>query len=336
MRARAAFRLGQAIGLVVAIVIVIAYAMLGDVLRLTADQEQDDVLLWLYANDAAPGQHLQGRAWIDAPDDVWIAGVNVNADGDKIGIDDCTGDCKSHTVDFDFTVPADAHDSVMVDFDVVPRPNQDRRHFGQEIPLYSHGMSALRRIGKAGLALALLVAQAALLFLLGRRALRRGKDRSPLWLVPVAAIGLVVFVPLLIDALRLHGVWLDAVAVGAWTAAAFAIADRLNLRVGLQPYVANQLLVDVPASDPFRGAAAVAPIKPVEDVENAWLAVGLLVRRVGGALVITAPGKQIAVVPVPRSESFGGEPLAFRASHSELAELLVATASNVLGEMRLP
>ena len=96
------------------------------------------------------------------------------------------------------------------------------------------------------------------------------------------------------------------------------------------------MLIDMAADMPFRGASMVAPIRPVEDLENVWLAVGLAVRRAGRDLIVTAPGGPFAVVPVPASASFGGEPLRFRANDSELAELMVATASNLLGEMRLP
>lgn len=60
-----------------------------------------------------------------------------------------------------------------------------------------------------------------------------------------------------------------------------------------------------------------------------------MVRRAGSDLIVTAPEGRFAVVPVPRSESFGGEPLAFRANDSELAQLLVVAAGSVLGEYRL-
>jgi hypothetical protein len=44
---------------------------------------------------------------------------------------------------------------------------------------------------------------------------------------------------------------------------------------------------------------------------------------------------RFAVVPVPASESFGAEPLVFRANDDELAKAIVSAAGTVLGELRL-
>ena len=63
MTARGAYRLGQGIGALVAIGVVIAFTMLGETLRLIADDADHDVLVWFYDSDAAPGQRLTGRAW---------------------------------------------------------------------------------------------------------------------------------------------------------------------------------------------------------------------------------------------------------------------------------
>ena len=140
--------------------------------------------------------------------------------------------------------------------------------------------------------------------------------------------------PLVIDAARLHGVWFDAVALAAWAAGAYAVADRLNRRIGFTRYEVVQLMVDVAATDAFREANVSVPIRPVDELANAWAALGLNVERAGRDLIVTGPGKRIAIARVPRSESVGGEPLWFRASDAEYAELLVASASDVLGELR--
>jgi len=334
MTARGAYRLGQGIGLLVAIVLVIAFALLGDALRLTADDADGDVLVWFYDSDAAPGQRLAGRVWVDGVSTT-VVGADVKLIGEKLGVDDCPADCKSSYADFDFKIPEDVGESVTLDVSVETRPGPEWKQFKRVVPLYSRGMSALRRVGKAVLALALLGIQALLLFGLARRATRRQKDPSGFWLVPVIAAGYLGFVPLMIDALRLHGLWFDAVALAAWFAGASWLATRLDRHVGLASYAAHLMMVEMPADAPFRGAASVAAIRPIEDVENAWLAVGLTVRRAGADLIVTAPGGAFAVVPVPASASFGGEPLTFRASDPDLAELMVSAATNVLGELRI-
>jgi hypothetical protein len=52
-------------------------------------------------------------------------------------------------------------------------------------------------------------------------------------------------------------------------------------------------------------------------------------------LIVTQRRGRFAVVPVPGSESFGSEPLVFRANDSELAKALVAAAGTVLGELSI-
>ena len=333
MTGRTAFRVGQAIGWVVAVAIVIGYAMLGDALRLTADDADGDVLIWFYDGDAAPGQHMQGRAWVDG-DENWVVGVDVMFYGAKIGVDDCPADCQASSADFDFTIPATAKTGDELDIDVETKPGYRHTRFKRALAVTSPRMSALRRAGKAGLALAALAAQAGLLFLLARRALRRQRSPSPFWLLPVVAAGYLAFVPLAIDVTRLHGVWFDGVGLAAWAAAAYAVADRLNRRIGLARFEVVQLLHDMAGADAYREANVSVPIRPVDDLANAWAALGLNVERAGRDLIVTGPGKRIAIVHVPRSESVGGEPLVFRASDAEYADLLVAAASDVLGELR--
>lgn len=333
MTGRSAFRLGQAIGAVVVLAIVVAYAALDQILLLTADDSAGDVLIWYDDADAAPGDRLHGHVWLDGAG--WIVGVDVMMWQDKIGVDDCPADCKASSVDFDFTLPADlASPRTTVDVVVETRPGPHQVSFRRALPLHSPIGSALRRVGKAGLALLAVGVQGALLFALARRALRRQRDQSPLWLIPVVAVGFFTFVPLAAHAVRLRGLWFDGVAIVVWASATYAVADRLNRRLGLQRFAAAPILVDMPASDAFRSAAVSAPIRPVEDLVTAWTAVGLVVRRSGRDLIVTAPDGQLAIVPVPRSESVGGDPLVLRASDPEIAELMVAVASDVLGELR--
>lgn len=325
MTGRSAWQVGRALGVLVAFAIVIAYAMLGDVLRLTADDIDHDVMVWFYDADAAPGQTLHARAWVDGTN-TDVIGVRVAYYGDTIG--------ESDDGDVAFTLPANAKSGDELDIVVKTKPDFELTSFKRVLELTSPVMSALRRAGKAGLAIVLLAIQAALLFGILRRALRRQRVASAFWLAPVLAVGYLAFVPLAIDVTRLHGVWFDGVALAAWALAAYALADRLNRRIGLARFEVVQLMVDVVATDAFRESNVSVPIKPVDDLANAWSALGLMVERAGRDLIVTGPGKRIAIVNISRSESVGGEPLVFRASDAEYADLLVAAASDVLGELR--
>jgi len=322
---RSAWQVGRAIGVLVAIAIVIAYAMLGEVLALTADDADHNVLVWFYDADAAPGQTLHARAWVDGVD-TEVVGVKVAYYDDVLG--------ESDDGDVAFTVPANARSGDELDLVVKTKPDFELTSFKRVLDVTSPVMSALRRAGKAGLALVLLAVQAVLLFGIQRWALRRQRVASAFWIAPVLAVGYLAFVPLAIDVTRLHGVWFDGVALAAWAAGAYAVADRLNRRIGLARYEAVQLLHDMAGTDAYRESNVSAPIRPVDDLANAWSALGLNVERAGRDLIVTGPGKRIAIVAVPRSESVGGEPLVFRASDSDYADLLVAAASDVLGELR--
>jgi hypothetical protein len=338
MRARTAFRLGQGIGALVAFaILILAFAWEG-FLRLTSDAESKDLVLWSYDRDAAPGQTLEGRVWSAGPniENVYVY-QQIDADHVEIlGNSFAESGHASNTLDFSFKVPDNVAPGSTLAVEYEVRTATDQPDIERRIPILTRAESMLRRIGKGALAIGCWAAVIALLFLLKRRGMRRVKDPSPLWLVPVVVAGGVSFVPLLEQATRLHGSLVFGLALAAWAVVAFAVAERLNRRLGLVRYHAEPLMIESAPDQPFRGAEVVAPIKPVEDVENAWIAVGMVVRHAGRDLIVTVPGGAFAVVPVPRSESFGGGPLVFQASDSELAELLVATASNVLGEMRLP
>jgi hypothetical protein len=336
MTGPSAFRLGQGIGGLIAIGLVILYAMRGDFLRLTSDDARRNIVLWTYDRDAAPGQTLGGRAWLDS-ESGWIVGVNVYVGGERIAQDDCPGDCRDRWVDFAFAVPKDIEPGrrIGVEFEVITRPDDDTERFNAEVPIYSRGMSMLRRIGKGGLAIACLAAVAALVFGLKRLAIRRAREPSGLWLVPVVAAGVFTFVPLTEQATRLHGWWFVGVALAAWAAGVFTLAERFHRRIGLSTFTATPVLIETGPDGGYRGAQVTTPIKPVDDLEAAWSAAGLTARRAGSDLIITKPRGLFAVVPMPASESFGSEPLTFRANDSELAKAIVLAAGTVLGELRM-
>jgi hypothetical protein len=102
--------LGQGIGALVAFAILIIAFAWGDFLRLTADAETKQLVLWSYDRDAAPGQTLDGRLWADGHE---IANVYVYQliDADHVEI---LGEAfaerehESNTLDFTFKVPEGA------------------------------------------------------------------------------------------------------------------------------------------------------------------------------------------------------------------------------------
>ena len=342
MTARSAFRLGQAIGSLVALAIVIVAFAWGDFLRLTADEQNRDAVVWIYDRDAAPGQTIAGRAWIEAGEvtSVEVARWLHRNDPDRMKVEllgETFGERPlGSSLDFTFHVPDDAAPGDTLDLSIeIRREGRDIPDLTHSLTLISPGASVLRRIGKGGLAILLLGGLAALAFALKRRALRRSTEESPLWVVPAVVIGGMTFVPLVEQATRLHGWWFYGLALAAWAVAGFAIGERLNRRLGLTAYSAVPMLVDMEAHQAFRDAKVETPIRPIDDLENAWSAVGLVVRRAGRDLIVTGPGKRFAIVPVPRSETVGSEPLVLRTNDADFVDLLVASASDVLGELRV-
>ncbi len=331
MTARSAFRLGQGIGTLVAIAIVVFAFAWDDVVRWTADETGDHFAAWFYDTDAAEGEVLDARVRVDSGQ---LTGVRVYAHDDEIGGTIVRGPSElAASLLFEYRVPAEVGETLELTVAIHTTRGETIR-FPHRVTVISRTASALRRLAKGGLALALFAAATVLVFALKRRALRRGGQESPLWLVPVVLIGAVSFVPLAEQATRGNGPWFFAVMLAGWAAAGFALAERLNRRIGLAPYTAVPMLVDMEGHEAFRDPSVRAPIRPIADLENAWSAIGLLVRRAGRELIVTGPGGRIAVVPVPASELVGGGPLVVRASEPEFADLLIAAASDVLGELR--
>lgn len=331
MKARWALRLGQGIGGLVAMAVVMVATSWASFLRMTADEQDRDLVVWSYDNDAAPGEHLDGRAWVDGRD---VRGVRVSTATTRVGGGLVVDGHPEDTLDFAFAIPRRAAPGDTLDLRIDVQTSAGTYTVTRRLTLVSRTASALRRIGKGALAIVLLGALAGIVFVVKRRALHRSCDENPLWLAPVVLLGGAWFVSLVEQATRWYGAWFYAVALAGGAAGAFAIADRLNRRIGLVRYTAVPMLVELEAQDAFRGATMRAPIRPVAELENAWSAIGLVVRRAGRELIITGPGKRIAVVPVPASRIVGGRPLVVRASEPDFAELLVSAASNVLGELR--
>lgn len=336
MTVRSAIRVGQGLVALVAIAMAVDLVAGDTLIRLFADEQNRNAVVWLYDRDAAPGQTIEGRAWLadggllNVDVDRWIdrdqssmqiaeLGQTFFSDGERAG-------------SFSFTIPANAAPGDTVDLDIdVWEVGLHEIQLRHSLTLVSRGVSVLHRFGKALLALGLLAGLATVVFALKRRALRRASEESRLWVIPAGLAGAASFVPLVEQATRLHSWGFFGAALVAWIYAGYAVAEHLNRRVGLARYTAVPLLAEMAG----RGEIASVPARPVGDLETAWAAVGLLVRCVDRELLVTGPGNRFAIVSVPASELAGDAPLRFRASSGEFADLLVASASDVLGELRI-
>jgi hypothetical protein len=319
---RAAYRVGQAIGAVILFGLLAGYFLVGELRHMTADLHDHNLAVWIYGNDAAPGDHVKGRVWLDEDKANihsvhvyhWTSTENVDLFGSTFGDDSHPSD----TLDFDFLVPANAAPDSDLTLEIDVRSTADESRVRYDLPIYRKTTALLRRIGKAALAVGYFAALAALYLLLRRLYVRRGKEPSAIYVVPAVLGGIVVFVPLVEQVTRVHRWWFAILAL-AVSASAFWLAEWFNRRVGLVRYRVEPL--------------ADAPVKPVEDLENAWLAAGLALRRSGKDLVITKR-PEFAIVPVPSSDSFGAASLTFRSSDPDLARELIHVAETILGELR--
>lgn len=331
--------------------------------RWTADATEGDAALWLYATDVTPGDRIDGRVRVDTGLRVAIRGIRVvgagaeqildgggRGWGDKITAHDYD-EAKAEAA-FTFEIPRDAPpgDSldVTIELDYVAAElsgihtfsNDDQQvEFHQTIPIHTHLASVLRRVGKALLAVLSWLAVVAGVTWATRWYARRRREPSTAWilaLIPYTVAGWVWFATLLEHATRLHGWWFVAICLPFWFAALWAAA-RLTRFAGMTRYVAEQLMIahDGAADAPFRGGAVAARIISLDQLETAWFGAGLVVERERGRLVLSLPGRGIAVVPMPETGTFGGGPLEVQARSRDVALAVLEAAAPLLGELRV-
>jgi hypothetical protein len=333
MRAGSAFRVGQFLGSVFAIGIVIAYFAWGYILRITADVEHDHVLFWFHDQDAAPGDHVDMHVWMDRSNGI-LSSVHVYFIDDEIGVARTEEGPDETSLDVSFTIPEDSVGGGTLESVVKVYTSNGETAFEHDTPIVGRRASMLRRIGKAAAALGCLVVIGGLLFERKRAAMRRGKEPSALWMFPMLAFACVTVVPAVEQATRVHAWWFRGLLLATSAAVGAAIAEWFNRRLGLVTYAAEQVLIETGPDVAYRGAAVVLPIRPVDDLEAAWSAAGLVARRSRRDLIVTRGG-MFAVIPVPGSMSFGAAPLVFRASDPAIAKAVIEAAATVLGELRL-
>ena len=331
--------------------------------RWTADETEGDAALWLYANDAAPGDDLEGRVRIDTGLRIAIRGIRVLGAGTEQvvgGQQPGWGDTiTAHVTDeakaeaeFSFTIPQDAVPGSSLDLTIelsyvaaeqsgmksFSNAEQDEV-FHQTVAVHTHLASVLRRGGKALLALLSWLAMIAGLTAATRWYAQRRREPNTAWvlgLVPYAFAGWAWFATLLEHAMRVHGWWVVAICQVIWFGAFWVVA-RLTRFAGMSSYVAEQVMIahDAASDAPFRGGSIAARVTSLAPLETAWFGAGLVVRREGRRLVLTLPGRGDAVVPVPETETFGGAPFEVRAKERDVALAVLEAAAPLLGELRV-
>lgn len=352
---RVAQSLVQLGAVVLMIGVAVVYFLWGDIVRLTADDARNDIALWVWATDAAPGDTFSARARIDGGERASITGVAIegagrrqwaHGDGESWG-DTITArgvDPASSTLDFAFEIPANARPgttlTLMFEVHAVEARGMISRFtnevtgesFTVLVRVYSHAESVLRRTGRAVLAGGSWIAVIVVL-VFARGWYARRKRKPGMWWIhlaaPYACLGHVWFYAQMSAAVRLHGALLAMVATAVWLLA-IAVAERLARYRYLPRYTVYPALIPTEGAA-YRAAHVQATVKPIFDLEAAWSADGFVTLRRGRYLVVARRG--VSIVPVPASESIGGEPFEVRShDRDELIDLL-EVASKVLGPL---
>jgi hypothetical protein len=349
----------RAIGILAAVVAVILYLTWGTVIRWTADEVTPPVALWLSAGDAAPGDQLAARVRIDTGLRVRITRITVTGavgvETSQLGEREPWGSELADRLDeatdehaFAIQIPDDAATgealpvTISVAFVAAERAwngFEDRRarvDFQRVIPVYSKPASLLRRAGRAALAIAMWLAVVFGALRIVRRFAERGAATSSGWVLliaPFAVLGYVAFVPLLAQATRLSGWGFGAACMAAWMAAILVIERRAR-RFGNRRYVVAQTQVAGPTAEAYRSSGAAIATRTPRELELCWAATGLQTRCDADELVIRAPGRPEAIVPIPSTGAFGGgQPFEIQCRDRDLVIDLVTMATSELGDL---
>lgn len=328
--------------------------------RRTADRNSEHGALWFYASDVAPGDVLDGHIKLYDWGGVAITGVVIKgalheqAVGEpswtELETEVLEDGRSSDEFAFRFRVPSDTTPGgvLHVDIDVgyattggatkydgFSRTPLSVR-FRVDVPIYSSTASALRRAGKAVLALVSWVV--VIIFVVGLRRWHVRRDRSvnlawAILIVPHAVLGWFWFSTLVEHATRLHGWWIVGLCLVVWYLA-FVVVYLLTFRDRNLHYIVVQARLPLAEGDAYRGAGGSVPSIDIHVLEEIWRAAGSVVERTRDELLVTHHRGR-ARVPLPSSERFGaGEPFAIRCNHEVTALELIEAAATVLGELR--
>lgn len=331
-------RKARLVGVVILLVLVFAYLELRPaIVTLTATEVRGDIALWLYGNDLKPGDRFRARVWTDdGLSREEVQGVRVQTSGSSYPARYTPGE-RDNDLDFDIDVPFAASGELEVVIDVASSSGGES--FRYTLDVHSPTTSWLRRGVKFLLAFAswiiLMLADTAR----RRWYVRRHRRPSRAWLlalVPVAAVGWFWFAELIEHATRLYG-WLPATpALGVWLLALRISARTPRSRyAGMKSYVVEQVMMESPGGDAFRGARTAVPMQSFAELELAWIAAGFEVDRVGNDVRLLLAKRGTAMISMPPSGILGGgEPFGLQASDDDIATLALHAVTPLLGELR--
>ncbi len=348
---------GRAVGALFLIGLLVIYFEWGDIVRLTADGDRGDIALWVWATDAAPGDTLDARARVDGGERASIEGIRIRGGGERqYAIGDGIGwgqtitarkyDSAASTHDFTFRIPESAlpGSTIELEFEVFASEavgyvttysNQSvNETFTISVDIYSKTTSALHRLGRVVLAFGSWCGVIALIVIVRGWYARRKRRPSSLWYLlalPYSVLGYVWFYNQLSAATRFHGLLLALAAIVGWMMA-LVVAARLVKYRYLPRYTVHPALIPTEATEPYRAADVRVTTKPLFELEAAWAGAGFVTLRRKDYLEVKLP-TGVAIVPIPPSEAFGGEPFEIRShDRNELIDLLEVT-SKVLGPL---
>ena len=331
----------------------------GSLVRWTADQHDDEAMLWIYATDVAPGDTIEGRVEIEsglklaiqrvvvsgAGEDQVVAG-HPPAWGDRIETRLGAGKA-SDELTFEVKVPRDtapgvlrlelAIEYVTAEGMVIQFTNEEHvKTFFVEVKVHGRAMSVARRAGKTALAIGSWLLVVVGTVLVSRWYARQRRSPGLAWLLvlaPVAVVGGWWFATLLGHALRLHGWWFVVPGVVVWLLA-FAVAARVARSDAMRRFVVRQTVIPTDADGAYRSSGAPVPSRTVDELDAAWQGAGLAVVRRRGELEVCKIGVGTAFVPLPASGMFGGgEELVIRSEGDAIVGEMVTAAEQVLGPL---
>lgn len=351
---------GTVFGLIGVVVVAVLYFKWGDVLRLTADDKTDEVGLWVYAHDVAPGQKVDARVRLDAGSRAVISGIEVggagapqqfDGGGESWAIGSRVSALETGTADvgFAFQVPADTPEGPldlsftvdgkhMLAIDTTGYVSDVQAVLTTTIHVYSASTSRWRRIGRVALALGAAAGLFVAIVAVRRRYQRKRAHPSAWWnlgWLALPVVGYIAFSSQLLAAARLHAMPWHAILLG-WMAIPLLAMERTG-ELGKRGYVVRPLVGgDASGEGVYRDASA--PQQPTMTpmaVELAWIDAGFRVESTKRGLHVLAPTGPHAFVPLPASGQFGGgEPFTIESDDRTHVGNMLDALVRGLGELR--
>ncbi|MEO8705304.1 MAG: hypothetical protein ABI867_35000 [Kofleriaceae bacterium] len=334
----------RALAVLALVIAALLYFTWGTMVQWTTDDETNPIVLWLYANDAAPGDELSGRLRAETQRHrIDLSSASVSGPG--LGLDQVTlAGAASEELAFTVHIPDTAAPgeplvltiSVNHIGTVLVSNEPATTTFHAIVPVYSKATSLLRRGGRAALAIASWFAVVIVLLRVMRWWARRDITPSNAWLLvllPYALLGYVWFVSLLGQALRIQGWAFSAAGMAVWLAAIVVVEVRAR-RFGNKRYVVAQAQLASGTAEAYRAADVEVRTATPSQLARCLGATGFATTLAEGELVIRPAKRAEAIMKIPASGAFGaGEPFEIASRDRDLVIDLVTMATAELGDL---